>query len=141
MCILHRGGKLRVYNPQMVERDKPVKVKNYSKKGGEGSNVTIKGSDKVYVYTHKGPDSIIEGCWEANAGKIHPTQKPVSLFEYLIRTYTNEGDTVLDNTMGSGTAGVSCLNTGRNFIGIEKDAQYFELAKERIEAHEFSLIK
>lgn len=64
---------------------------------------------------------------------IHPTQKPVALMEYLIRTYTNPGDTVLDNCMGSGTTGVACVNTGRNFIGIEKDATYFEIAKNRIE--------
>lgn len=64
---------------------------------------------------------------------LHPTQKPVSLMEYLIKTYTNEGDTVLDNCMGSGTTGVACMNTNRNFIGIEKDAKYFQIAKERIE--------
>ena len=62
----------------------------------------------------------------------HPTQKPVALMEYLIRTYTNEGETVLDNTMGSGTTGVACINTGRNFIGIERDAGYFQIATERI---------
>lgn len=63
---------------------------------------------------------------------LHPTQKPVALAEYLIKTYTNEGDTVLDNCMGSGTTGVACKNLGRNFIGIEQDAKYFEVAKERI---------
>jgi site-specific DNA-methyltransferase (adenine-specific) len=62
----------------------------------------------------------------------HPTQKPVALMEYMIKTYTNEGDTVLDFTMGSGTTGVACVNTGRKFIGIEMDADYFEIAKERI---------
>lgn len=61
----------------------------------------------------------------------HPTQKPVSLMEYLIKTYTNEGDTVLDNTMGSGTTGVACLNTNRKFIGMEYDEKYFNIAKER----------
>jgi len=66
---------------------------------------------------------------------IHPTQKPVALMEYLIRTYTNEGETVLDNCMGSGTTGVACLNTGRNFIGIEKDPKYFEIARNRIMGH------
>jgi len=66
---------------------------------------------------------------------LHPTQKPVALFEYLIRTYTNEGDTVLDNCMGSGSTGVACINTKRNFIGIEKDDKYFEIAKKRIEEH------
>jgi len=62
----------------------------------------------------------------------HPTQKPVALMEYLIRTYTNEGETVLDNCMGSGTTGVACMNTGRNFIGIEKDETYFKIAEQRI---------
>lgn len=62
----------------------------------------------------------------------HPTQKPVALMEYLIRTYTNEGETVLDNCMGSGTTGVACVNTGRNFIGIERDDKYFAIAQERI---------
>lgn len=62
----------------------------------------------------------------------HPTQKPVALMEYLIKTYTNPGDTVLDFTMGSGTTGVACMNTGRNFIGIELDSNYFEISKKRI---------
>lgn len=66
-------------------------------------------------------------------GDNHPTQKPVALCEYLIRTYTNEGEVVLDNCMGSGTTGVACINTRRDFIGIEKDNEYFQLAKGRIE--------
>ena len=64
---------------------------------------------------------------------LHPTQKPVALMEYLIRTYTNQGDTVLDNTMGSGTTGVAAANTGRKFIGIERDEKYFAIAQKRIE--------
>lgn len=64
---------------------------------------------------------------------FHPTQKPVALMEYLIRTYTNEGDVVLDNCMGSGTTGVACVNTGRRFIGMEKEPEYFEIARRRIE--------
>ena len=63
----------------------------------------------------------------------HPTQKPIPLLEYLIKTYTNEGDTVLDNCMGSGSTGVACVNTGRDFIGIELQDEYFQIAKERIE--------
>ena len=63
---------------------------------------------------------------------LHPTQKPVDLMEYLIKTYSNEGDTVLDNTMGSGTTGVACVNTGRNFIGIESDPEYYKIAHDRI---------
>lgn len=62
----------------------------------------------------------------------HPTQKPVALMGYLIRTYTNEGDTVLDNTMGSGTTGVACRNTGRSFIGMEREPKYFAIAWDRI---------
>lgn len=65
---------------------------------------------------------------------MHPTQKPVALCEYLIKTYTNEGMIVLDNCMGSGTTGVACVNLNRDFIGIEKDAHYFEVAKQRIES-------
>lgn len=67
---------------------------------------------------------------------LHPTQKPVPLLEYLIKTYTNKGMTVLDNCMGSGSIGIACLNTNRNFIGIEKDEKYFEIAKNRIKTHE-----
>jgi len=63
---------------------------------------------------------------------LHPTQKPVALLEYLIRTYTNEGDTVLDSCMGSGSTGAACINTGRKFIGIEKDADYFEVSCQRV---------
>ena len=65
-------------------------------------------------------------------GEKHPTQKPVALMEYLIKTYTNENETVLDFTMGSGSTGVACVNTNRNFVGIEKDDKYFEIAKQRI---------
>ena len=67
--------------------------------------------------------------------RVHPTQKPVELLEYLIKTYTNEGETVLDNTMGSGSTGVACKNTGRKFIGIELDDTYFKIAEERIEGN------
>lgn len=72
--------------------------------------------------------------YKSEGGTLHPTQKPVALMEYLIRTYTNEGETVLDNCIGSGTTGVACVNTGRNFIGMEMDAGYFEIARKRIEA-------
>jgi site-specific DNA-methyltransferase (adenine-specific) len=67
---------------------------------------------------------------------LHPTQKPVELMEYLINTYSNPNDVVLDNCMGSGTTGVACKNTGRQFIGIEKDPEYFQLAQTRINSHE-----
>lgn len=66
-------------------------------------------------------------------GKLHPTQKPVELLEYLVKTYTNKGDTILDNAMGSGSTGVACVNTNRRFIGIELDEGYFNIAKQRID--------
>lgn len=123
------------YFPVIIERDKPVKVKNYSKSKSTAASSGIgksNDSSKTFIYTHRSPDSIIEGCWEKNAGKIHPTQKPVSLMEYLIKTYTKEGDTVLDNCMGSGSTALACLNTGRNFIEIEKDISYFAAAANRV---------
>ncbi len=87
---------------------------------------------KPYIQTHTNyPKSVI--AFGSERG-VHPTQKPVDLMEYMIRTYTSEGDVVLDNTMGSGTTGVACMNTGRRFIGIERDEDYFKIAKERIEA-------
>lgn len=116
------------YNPIMTKgkmrkkggyNKKPVDV--YSRFGEHQST-----NDMYY------PTSIISvGAVYRNAN-VHPTQKPVTLLEYLIRTYTNEGDTVLDNCMGSGSTGVACVNTGRNFIGIELDDKYFEVASKRI---------
>jgi len=122
------------YYPIMILRDKPVKVKNYSKKDKTSSNDIGKYNDssREFVYTHRNPDTIIEGLWEANAGKVHPTQKPVALLEYLIKSYTLEGETVLDNCMGSGSTGVACKNLNRNFIGIELDPEYFKIAEKRI---------
>lgn len=79
------------------------------------------------------PDSILEFA-NPNTKSLHPTQKPVDLMEYLIRTYSRFGETVLDFTMGSGTTGIAAMNTGRNFIGIEREPEYFEIAEKRIEA-------
>jgi len=90
----------------------------------------------------KNPSSVLKfNSLRPNAKEFvkHPTQKPVALLEYLIKTYTNEGGTVLDFTMGSGSTGIACLNTNRNFIGIEKDEKYFQIAKERIVKHHNSL--
>ena len=94
---------------------------------GEYKQQFNNGKDKV------NPKNIIEIPNERN--NVHPTQKPVELCEYLIKTYTNEGETVLDNCMGSGTTGVACKNTNRDFIGIELDDIYFNIAKDRIENH------
>ncbi len=133
MISVFGNGKINYY-PQMVLRDKPVKVKNYAKRQKDSAyTLNTEGSNNNnYTYTHRNPDTIIVGKWEANKGKAHPTQKPVALMEYLIKTYTNESELVLDFTMGSGSCGVACVNTNRNFIGIELDENYFEIAKDRI---------
>ena len=114
------------YNPQgLIDCNKDVRGKGHSDHRPSG----VQQAD--YKQTKTGyPKSILKF---ASASKtVHPTQKPVALMEYLIKTYTNEGETVLDFTMGSGTTGVACVNTSRGFIGIELDKEYFELAKQRI---------
>ena len=117
----------RIYNPQFTKGE-PYKIT--SGKMGEAFGSESGG----YVTDSTGeryPKSILKFgyCKE----KLHPTQKPVALFEYLIKTYTNEGDLVLDNCMGSGTTGIACVNTGRKFIGMELDERYFDIAKKRID--------
>jgi DNA modification methylase len=131
--------KQPVYNPQpakSIVSDRTVKVG--ASNGGKGSANKHGLGTKTRPHTYKIPEFIsptnilnIE-CVPRATGTIHPTQKPVALMEYLIRTYTYEGQTVLDNCMGSGTTGVACVNTGRNFIGIEKDDKYYPLAVQRI---------
>lgn len=92
----------------------------------------MRGTPALTEFTNY-PKNILEFKCERG---LHPTQKPVTLLEYLVKTYTNEGETVLDNCMGSGSTGVACVNTGRKFIGIELDKKYFDIAKGRIEAAE-----
>lgn len=124
-------GEGRVnYYPIMVERDKP---KSRGKNKGTTSDITNNAFTEDKIYTHFYPKAIIEFSNASQKERFHPTQKPVALLEYLIKTYSNEGETVLDNTMGSGSTGVACANTNRNFIGIELDENYFNIAKERIE--------
>lgn len=116
------------YNPQMTLRDKPLKYRYPTVKSK--SNPIANYNKKEVIATHKYPENTL--TFKTERG-IHPTQKPVALMEYLIKTYTNEGDLVLDNCMGSGTTGVACKNLNRRFIGIEKDETYFNIAKNRIE--------
>lgn len=89
-----------------------------------------------YDSTDRYPTNILRFKTDKQKSKLHPTQKPVALLEYLIKTYTNEGETVLDFTMGSGSTGVACLNTSRNFIGIELDQKYYNIAKTRLQEAE-----
>ena len=111
----------------------PIMTEGKMRKKGGGSKSLIFGNTEKKENNQYYPKSILEfaNC-SVRTGRLHPTQKPVALIEYLIRTYTNEGETVLDFTIGSGTTAVAAINTGRNFIGIEKDKNYFEIANKRI---------
>jgi DNA modification methylase len=122
-------GKQPTYNPQMRTGFKPYSAK----KGGLTDNYNPDSKANIVTESNgeRYPLNTIE--FKRDKDKMHPTQKPVALMEYLIKTYTNEGETVLDFTMGSGTTGVACVNLNRDFIGIELDESYFEIAKSRID--------
>ena len=122
--------KQPTYNPQMRE-GLPYIDKGRKEKKSSQQNFGVKNQDLIINNGERYPESII-AFKNGNNKNLHPTQKPVALLEYLIKTYTNENETVLDNTMGSGSTGVACKNTGRHFIGIEQDKKYFEIAKARI---------
>lgn len=126
--------KLPIYNPQILDKPKenirPIPIKNRKTLNygifDEGNHRTIP-IDKTY------PASIIKVSNESKVTTLHPTQKPVALFEYLIKTYTNENDIVLDNTCGSGTTCLAAKNLNRKFIGIEMEEKYYKIACERVE--------
>lgn len=123
------SGKLN-YRPIKTKRIKTVRSHIYSTSKSAPSS---KKDNNDRTYKDYYPKSILEFSNADQNNRLHPTQKPVPLLEYLILTYTNEGDLVLDNTMGSGSTGEACLRTNRKFIGIEKDPEYFEIAKKRLE--------
>ena len=124
--------RMPTYNPQMTKGHTPVH--GYTKHTTDGS---CYGKTKIGISgggsTRRFPRDVLRFKWDTQKSSLHPTQKPVALLEYMIRTYTNVGETVLDNCMGSGSTGVACVNTGRSFIGMELDSEYFEIAKARIE--------
>lgn len=127
------GDKRMIYNPQGL---KPI---NKVKKASPNRFGTTAGIRKSHVkeyeqkYTNYPSDVISDFPELSSSKKTHPNEKPISLLEYLIKTYTNENDIVLDNCMGSGSTGVACINTNRKFIGFELDEKYFEIAKNRLE--------
>ena len=130
VLVFTSKGERVNYFPVMELRDKPVKGRVAS----SSESSPLKYSDgKTRVYTHKNPQSII--VFPKPNSAVHPTQKPIDLFEYLTNTYPREGETVLDNCMGSGTTAIACINTNRNYIGFELDETYFNLANERISNH------
>lgn len=133
ICVF---GKGRInYYPIMELRDKVRKDVSveYSRTQIMGGT-TSKEKEKI-LRTHKYPKTILKYSNASQKNKLHPTQKPVDLFEYLIKTYTNEGETVLDNCMGSGTTAIAAINTNRNYIGFELDEDYYNSSLERIENH------
>ena len=119
------------YNPQKTYGHKMKK--SYRSKDLQTDVYGEMKNDYTYESTERYPRSIQVFSTDTQNSSLHPTQKPVALIEYLIKTYTNDGELVFDSCMGSGTTGVACINTNRRFIGIELDNNYFEIAKERIE--------
>ena len=120
--------KLPTYHPQMRE-GKPYHKTPSTTSSNYGKQIAMGGTSNGERY----PISILDFSNANRKNKLHPTQKPVDLLEYLIKTYTNEGELVLDFTMGSGSTGVACVNANRKFIGIELDEKYFNIAKDRLE--------
>jgi site-specific DNA-methyltransferase (adenine-specific) len=127
--------KLPTYNPLLI--DKPKKdirpPTNDAKGAGCYGRYKLTADTEKCPIDKSMPKSVLR--FNSSQGRSHPTQKPVPLMEYLIKTYTNENQTILDNCIGSGTTAIAALNTGRNFIGIEQDAVYFEAAVKRVNAH------
>jgi site-specific DNA-methyltransferase (adenine-specific) len=123
-----------VYIPQM-EDGTPYKGKSGKQRNDYGNSTVRTPIKQVYTENDgtRYPRSIQK--FSLDKDKLHPTQKPTALLEYLIKTYTEDGGTVLDNCMGSGSTGIACLNTNRDFIGIEMNEEYFNVAKERIDSH------
>ena len=124
--------KQPTYNPQMTEGkpyDKGTAVRDAEQYGKQTKAVHVKDDQGVRY-----PRSVLYFKTAESEGKLHPTQKPVSLYEYLVNTYSNPGDTILDPCMGSGTTGIAALSLNRNFIGIERDVNYFNVAKTRLDS-------
>lgn len=139
ICVFYKN--LPTYNPQKTKSNGSARIRQYKTKDRYEGYGSDRGDTLSRDYGMRFPTSIIDISNHNHGGfypalpdekSKHPTQKPIPLFEYLIRTYTHEGDLVLDNCIGSGTTAIACINTGRNFIGIEKDPDYFEIASKRI---------
>jgi len=137
ICVFYK--KQSNFFPQMRKREEKNKRNNKSRKFVSAVNNEVpnsNGMNETGMNDFIKPKSILKINMERG---LHPTQKPIALMEYLIKTYTNENETVLDFTMGSGTTGVACVNLNRNFIGIEMDEKYFNIAEKRIEESKHNL--
>ena len=123
-----------IYNPQKTSgHERKVSKTDYIRESDGNSCYGREVRKTSYDSTDRYPRDVLKFSKDIQKSALHPTQKPIALLEYLIKTYTNENELVLDNTMGSGSTGVACLNTNRIFIGMEKDENYFNIAKNRIE--------
>ena len=140
ICVFYK--KMPTYNPQgLIEVKEPkTRIKKYNKDKDAVYNMGTLLNPYIQEYTNY-PKHLLEYSNDAfgNRNRLHPTQKPVALLEYLIKTYTNEGDVVLDNCMGSGSTCVAAVNTNRHYIGFELDKNYFDIAKQRIDEAVFLL--
>lgn len=127
--------KLPTYNPQKTMGHKPVNSYTKYLETQNRGEIYNKATKEVSGggNTDRYPRSVLQFASDKQKLNLHPTQKPLALIEYLVKTYSNEGDIILDNCMGSGTTAVACLNTGRNFIGYETDEYYYNVIHERIE--------
>ena len=123
------------YYPQVTKRESPITMGKNRSESGAVNLAYAKPEYNKKVYNVKQPESIIFYNTRSEKKGLHPTQKPVALFEYLIKTYTNEGETVLDNCAGSGTTAIACINTNRNYILMEKEEKYYNVINERIALH------
>ena len=142
ICVFYK--KAPKYNPQKTKRDKPLDKRNWSKVNSKTDNNNLSSKQRAGgILTEKFPTTLVSfSCFMEecnNPKRVHPTQKPVALFEWLVKTYTDEGETVLDNCMGSGTTAIACLNTDRQYIGFELDEEYHKLSVERIKNHKQQL--
>jgi site-specific DNA-methyltransferase (adenine-specific) len=140
VCVFYK--KMPLYQPEKKPLNKPYRHTlpiSKSKSGGKNTfkeqQINEYGSRKYKDYTHETPHQLLEISRDNGNKGIHPTQKPVALFEYLIKTYTNEGNIVLDNTFGSLTTGIACHINNRDFIGFELDKDYYDAAIKRFKEH------
>ena len=131
IAIFYAG--ICTYNPVLVVRPEGKRInKGNGRTEGLGDSAYGVRKSSSGEYDYRQPTTLLRISNADRTNRLHPTQKPIALMEYLIKTYTNENETVLDFTMGSGSTGVACINTNRNFIGIELNEGYFKIAQDRI---------
>ena len=137
IIVFTKKGEKVNYYPQMIKLDKPYFSRNASSSNGTNPLAHFNSGGKKV--DSKYPTNVLD--FSKVAKPVHPTQKPVELIRYLIRTYSNEGDTILDNCMGSGTTAIACIREKRNFIGFELNPEYYEACRKRILNEDYNLFR